>query len=114
MAKLPEETTVSINILKQQLLDVIDKSTAAEFMLFERFGETETTIPILEELKSVAERSTSWFSRFVNLQLRIAQSQPTDTFDMLKLLSEAIVRIQAEAPAMERSIQEVKIDWNVP
>ncbi len=114
MAKLPKETTVTINSLKQQLLDILDNSTAAEFMLFERFGETETTIPLLEELKSVAERSTSWFSRLVNLQLRIAQSQPTATFDMLKLLSEAIVRIQAEAPAMERSIQEVKIDWNVP
>lgn len=107
MAKLPEETTVTINSLKQQLLDILDNSTAAEFMLFERFGETETTMPILEELKSVAERLTSWFSRLVNLQLRyvIAQSQPTATFDMLKLLSEAIVRIQAEAPAMERSIQ---------
>lgn len=113
MAKLPEETTVTINNLKQQLLGILDNSTATEFMLFERFSETETTISILEELKSVAERSTSWFSRLV-IQLRIAQSQPTATFDMLKLLSEAIVRIQAEAPAMERSIQEVKIDWNVP
>lgn len=113
MAKLPEEATVTINSLKQQLLDILDNSTAVEFILFERFGETETTIPILEELKNVA-RSTSWFSRLVNLQLRIAQSQPTATFDMLKLLSEAILRIQAEAPAMERSIQEVKIDWNVP
>jgi hypothetical protein len=49
--------------LKQQLLDILDSTTAAELMLFERFGETVTTISVLEELKSVAERSTSWFSR---------------------------------------------------
>lgn len=71
MAKLPEETTATINSLKQELLDILDNSTAAEFMLFEHFGETETTISILEELKSVAERSTSWFPRLV-IQLRIA------------------------------------------
>jgi len=47
MAKLPEETTETINSLKQQLLDIVDEATAVEFALFERFGETDRTIIVL-------------------------------------------------------------------
>lgn len=83
-------------------------------MLFERFGETNRTIIVLHELKSVTERATPWFSRLSNFQLRIAEAQPTTPFDMLDLLAQTIERIQVEVPAMERSIQEVKEDWNLP
>ncbi len=33
--------------------------------------------------------------------------------DMLDLLAQAIARTQARIPALERSIQEVKIEWNL-
>lgn len=52
MAKLPGETTETVNSLKQQLLDIVDQATAVEFALFERFGETDRTIIVLDELKN--------------------------------------------------------------
>lgn len=114
MAKLPEQTTVTINSLKQQLLDIVDDATAVEFVLFERFGETSRTISVLEQLKSVAEETASWFSQLSTLQLRIAQAQPIASADMLELLAQVIERTQLRLPAWKRSIQEVEIDWNIP
>ncbi len=98
--------------MKQQLLDIVDDATAAEFALFELYGETERTMRYLNELTSVAERSTSWFSRLSNLH-RIASAQPSVPSDMLELLIQSLTRIQAEVPALERSVQEVKIEWNL-
>lgn len=114
MAKLPEETTQTVLSLKQQLLDTVDEATAAEFVLFERFGETNRNIRYLDELKSVAERAESSFVRLSNFQIRIASAQPTISSDMLELLTRSITRIQVEVPALERSVQEVKIEWNLP
>ncbi len=114
MAKLPIATTEIIWSLKRRLLDTIDQATAAEAMLFDLIGETDGTVPFPDELKKVAERATPWFSRLSNFQLRIAEAQPTTPFDMLNLLSQTVERIQAEVPAMERSVQEVKMEWNLP
>ncbi len=114
MAKFPKELAEIIWNLKRQLLDIVDAATAAELTLFQLFGETSDTIPFLDELKSVAERATPWFSRLSNFQLRIAESQPTIPADMLNLVYQSIERIQIEIPAMERSIQEVKTEWNLP
>ena len=44
MAKLPEETTKTINNLKQQSLEIVNEATAVELTIFERFGETQTTL----------------------------------------------------------------------
>ena len=113
MAKFPRELAEIIWNLKRQLLDIVD-ATAAELTLFQLFGETSDTMPFLDELKRVAERATPWFSRLSNFQLRIAESQPTIPADMLNLVYQSIERIQIEIPAMERSIQEVKTEWNLP
>ncbi|HAT15167.1 MAG TPA: hypothetical protein DCS91_17725 [Microcoleaceae bacterium UBA11344] len=113
MAKFPNELAEIIWNLKRQLLDIVDAATA-ELTLFELFGETSDTIPFLDELKSVAERAVPWFSRLSNFQLRIAESQPTISADMLNLVNQSIERIQMEIPAMSRSIQEVKTEWNLP
>lgn len=114
MARLAEETTLTINSLKRQLLDIVDDTTAVEFALFERFGETERTIPVLEQLKSVAKETVSWFSQLSTLQLRIAQAQPIASVDMLELLAQVIERTQLRLPAWKRTIQELEIDWNIP
>lgn len=111
MAKLPAETTETVNSLKQQLLGIVDEATAVEFALLERFGETDRTIIVLDELKNVSQEAAFWFSGLSNLQLRIAESQPVATFDMLELLTQRIASTQAKIPAWERSIQEVEIDW---
>lgn len=114
MAKFPTELAEVIWNLKRQLLDIIDISTAAELTLFESFGETTETILFLDELKSVAERAVPWFSRLSNFQLRIAETQPAIPADILNLVNQSIERIEIELPAMRRSIQEVKVEWNLP
>jgi hypothetical protein len=113
MAKLPIEESEVIWTLKRQLLEIINTATAAEETLFSNHGETELTVAVLDELKRVSERATPWFSRLSNLQVRIAESQPDIAFDMLDLLNRNIIQIQIEVPALERSIQEVKQDWNL-
>jgi hypothetical protein len=54
------------------------------------------------------------YSQLSNIQLQISKSQPIPSSDMLQLLERAIVRIQARIPALERSIEEVKIEYNLP
>lgn len=113
MAKLPQNTTEKIIHLKQQLLDVVNDATATEFILFERFGETTETISFLDEMKNVAEQAISRFSQLANLQIRIAETQPYASLDMLELLAQAISQNEQRIPAWERSIQEVKLEWDL-
>lgn len=114
MAKLPVETTETIWSLKRQLLDIVDAATAAEALLLSRYGETKETIIALDELKSVAEQAASRYSQLSSLRLRIAESQPTIAPDMLELLTGVITHTQDNVPALERSVQEIKIDWSLP
>lgn len=114
MAKLPAATTETVNRLKQQSLNLVDDATAAELTIFELFGETSQTLSYMEEMKNVAEEAASSFSQLSTLQLQIAQSQPNATPDMLDLLYRVISRTQVRIPALERSIQEVKMEWNLP
>ena len=113
MAKLSPEIRETINQLRQKLIDIIDDATATEFILFERYGETERTIIVLDEIKNVAQDASSTFNQLCNLQLRIAESQPTATSAIIELLTQAITRTQNRLPAWERSIEEVKLDWNL-
>ncbi len=114
MAKLPGELTETIWLLKRELLGLIEDSTATEFTLFSLVGETQDTLPFLDELKNVSERAKTWFSRLSNSQIRIADSQPNISPDMLKLVIQSVEQIQAEIPAMKRSIEEVQQEWSLP
>lgn len=90
MAKLPSETLETIWTLLKHLSKLVEDATEAEYVLFERFGETQDTIPSLEELKGVAIDAASRYSQLSNLRLRIAEAQPIVTNDMLRLLSDLI------------------------
>ncbi len=114
MAKLSPDITDLINRLKQQALNLVDAALAAELRIFEQFGETQQTLSYLDEMKHVADESTALYSRLSTLQLQIAQAQPEATSDMLELVDQTILRTQARVPALERSIQEVQIEWNLP
>jgi hypothetical protein len=48
------------------------------------------------------------------LGLNIARSQPNAQPDMLELMNRAIARTQTRIPAWERSLEEVKLEWNLP
>lgn len=113
MAKLPIETSETLWTLKRQLLDIVNEATAAEFFLFERFGETDSTIVVLDELKDIAEQAASSFSQLSSLQLRVADTQPSLPPDMLELVSKAIVNTQQRIPALERSVEEIKNEWSL-
>lgn len=113
MAKLSLETTEILNQIRQQLIDIIDDATGMEFILFEQYGETDSTLIVLDELKSVSQDASSRFNQLCNLQLRIAESQPVTTLDILELLERAIERSQTRIPAWQRSIREIQLDWNV-
>jgi hypothetical protein len=106
MAKLSNEMAETFWLLKRQLLDTIDEATAAEFLLFERFGETDRTMSYLDELKSVSEQSTARFARFSTIQLGLADAQPAVPVDMLELATEIISSTQQRLPALNRSIQD--------
>jgi hypothetical protein len=114
MADLPSETTEIINQLKQQSLNIVNKALALELTIFELFGETDATIAALDEMKSAAENAESSYSQLSTIQLQIAQAQPVASSDMLQLLERAIARTQARIPALERSIEEVKMEYNLP
>lgn len=113
MAKLPQEHQALIWECKQKLLDIIDVAREAEFNLLENFGETESTLPALEQLTEIAQQAKDRFSQLSTLQVLIAESQPRPSSDMLRLLDERLTIIQNRIPALERSTQEIKLDWNL-
>jgi len=114
MADLPSQTTETLNQLKQQALDIVNEALALELTIFQVFGETEATMAALDEMKSAAEDAESSYSQLSTIQLQIAKAQPVTSADMLQLLERAIARTQARIPALERSIEEVKMEYNLP
>lgn len=113
MAKLPTETLEIIWNLLKQLSQLVEDATETEYQLFEIFGETDSTIAYLEELKNVVLEAASRYSQLSKLRLRIAEVQLRVSEDMLSLLEQVINQNQLRIPAMERSIQEIKLEWNL-
>lgn len=114
MAKLSPEITATIEQLRQQLIAIVDSATATEFQIFDRHGENDNTSIVLDEMKGVALDASSRFSQLNNLQLRIAESQPIATPDILESLDRLIDRVRTRIPAWQRSIEEVRLEWNLP
>jgi hypothetical protein len=113
MAKLSDDILETIFELLKQLSKLVDEATATEYLLFERFGETDETINSLDELKGVALDASSRYSQLSILRLRIAEAQPSLSNSMLQLLENTIAKNQLKIPAMERSIEEIKIEWGL-
>ncbi|MCL1474985.1 hypothetical protein [Argonema antarcticum] len=113
MAELPQEITTTVLDLQRQLLAIISKARTTEFTILERYGETEATIIDFAQLQNTRERAETYYSRFCTLLLQIAKSYPSPSSAMLELLARSIEQAQANAPASEASIQEIKRDWNL-
>jgi HPt (histidine-containing phosphotransfer) domain-containing protein len=114
MAKLSDETLTTTFYLLRQLAQEIEKSCAAEWILFEQYGETPRTIDELEEFQNIRERLNRSYARLNTLLLRILEAQPTATDVMLELLAQAIDDGQANLEAANASIREIKQGWNLP
>ena len=113
MAKLSSEIRAILSSQKEQLLDTIDEARSLEFILLESFGENQQTISTLEQLTEIAEQARTRLSQLSTLHLRIAEAQPVISSDLLKLINEAMANIQNRIPALERSLEEIKLDWRL-
>jgi hypothetical protein len=114
MAQLSPETTAIVNQLKQQSLAIVDMATAVAFSLLESFGETEETLPFFDELQTVHEDARDSFAQLNRFLLQIAEAQPIASVDVLKLLSYSIEITTSRIPAWQRSIEEVKLEFDLP
>jgi hypothetical protein len=113
MAKLSPEIRATLRQQKEQLLDLIDEAKSLEFLLLDSIGENLETISTLEQLTEIAEQGKTKLSQLSTLHLWIAEVQPRISNDLLKLMNEAISNIQNRIPALERSIEEIKLDWRL-
>ena len=114
MAKLPDETITIVFNLQRRMLKRIDEAAATEAAIFEQFGEAEAIILELEQLQNVRERARSSYSRLYTLLLRVAESQPLATSAILNLLALAIEQAEATDAATDATIQEIRVDLNLP
>ncbi len=113
MAKLSPEVKILISNLKKQLLEILDDSRKAEFLLLGRFGETHETVIALDELTEIAQQARDLYSQLSRLRVQVAEAQPTLSPDVLRFLTERITIVQNRIPALERSIEEIKLDWDL-
>ena len=113
IAKLSPDIRATLSQQKEQLLDLINEAKSLEFTLLESVGETQETISTLEQLTEIAEQARTKLSQLSTLHLRIAEIQPTISSDLLKLMNQAIESIENRIPALERSLDEIKIDWRL-
>lgn len=82
-------------------------------MLFERFGEIEVTLPVLEQLLNVRERLLGLYSRLGALLPKIAEDQLIAPTDVIDLLYQTIEQAQAARDASSASIGEAKRDFDL-
>lgn len=112
MALLPNEIIVTVFELQQQLLNIIHEAAATQFIILERYGETDVTLMDLEQLDNVRERADNYYPRFSTLLRQIASSQPSASPATMQLLQRSIEDAQSTVSALEATIREVKEDWS--
>ncbi|WP_164929186.1 hypothetical protein [Gloeobacter violaceus] len=96
------------------LNEIIDEAAAAERNLADAFGETTRTEGDLNALVSIREEAQDSYRRMSSLMSNIASSPARTAVDSMRLLRQAYLRTgERIAPAI-RSIQEVKIAWQLP
>jgi hypothetical protein len=113
MAKLSPDIRTTLSQQKEHLLDLVDEARSLEFLLLDSIGENLETISTLEQLTEIAEQARTKLSQLSTLHLRIAEVQPRISNDLLKLMNEAIANIESRIPALERSLEEIKLDWRL-
>lgn len=113
MARISDEMLTNILSLIKELLERLDEATETELIIFEAFGETEETLPELQELQNIRERVEVYYSRFSTMLRIIYLSQPTASRASLELLVRTIEEVNAVSSATLASIEEIKRNWNL-
>ena len=112
MAKLSDPVLTNSFILQRRIIESLDTTTALAFKLFSRWGETAEALTELEELQNIQERLRSQYARLNTLLLKISESQPSASADMLNLLYQTIELAEASLDASTASVQEIQRNWN--
>ena len=112
MARLPDSVLTNVFTLQRQIIESIDATTAMEFKILEQEGETAATLSELEELQRIRERLLSPYSRLHTLVLKVAESQPIASNDVLNLLYKSIASTEAALDASIASLQEIQRNWS--
>lgn len=113
MAKLANDTLITVLNIYRQLLELINEAKATEYLILEQFGETEATLIALEELQNIVERMRNSYSRLNTLLLRIAEAQPVANTSTLELLMKSIEQAQGNLASSLATIQESKRDTDL-
>ncbi|MGI0482623.1 hypothetical protein ACN4EE_17790 [Geminocystis sp. CENA526] len=113
MAKLSPEILTTIFSLQRRLIELIAETKITEFSLFERYGETEETLPELEQIQNCFERLKNPYSRLHTLTLRISEYYPVAPSAILELLSETIEQAQLSADVVAASLSETQKNWRL-
>jgi hypothetical protein len=111
VAKLPVATIFTILELQHRLIDSIDSVTETEFKLFMKHGETAQTLSELEELQSIKEKLEPVYSQLNVLLLKVAESQPIASDDVLNLLYSSIEMAEVVLGASAASLREIQNNW---
>jgi hypothetical protein len=112
VAKLPDSTIANIFTLQRRLAECLEATTAMEFRLFQQFGETAETASELEELVNIRERLVGLYNRLHNIFLRVTQSQPIASEDLLNLLYRSIEQSETSIDTSIASLQDIQRNWN--
>ena len=113
MAKLSPEVLTTIFSLQRRLIELIAETKNTEFSLFERYGETEETLPELEQIENCLERLRNSYSRLHTLTLRISEYYPSAPSAILELLAETIEQSQISADVVTASLSETRKNWRL-
>ncbi len=113
MAKLPQDITGTAWEILQQLLSLVDEISHVEYELSQNFGETEDSNIAFSSLTEIRNELCDRYSQLSNALLRIAQMQPEVYVDALNVVCDRIISIQNRIPALNRSLEEIKQDWNL-
>ncbi|MBW4699959.1 MAG: hypothetical protein KME03_19075 [Aphanocapsa lilacina HA4352-LM1] len=113
MAPLSEQTLRAILNLQGHLLSIVNQAGAVEDAIFRLYGESAAPAAALEQMKNVAQRSASAYTKLGNLLLRISEAQPSASTAILKLLTEATEQAKVISASAAQSITETRRDWNL-
>lgn len=113
MARISAELMSNLASLQRSLLESVNEAKLAEYLLLNSVGETEETISSLDELTAIALQAGDLYNQISRLLLQISEIQPAITPAMLDLLSEGVSSIKNRVPALEQSIKEIKLDWDL-
>lgn len=113
MARISAELMSNLVNLQSSLLESVNEAKLAEYLLLNSVGETDETTSSLDELTAIALQAGDLYNQISRLLLQISEIQPAITSAMLNLLSERVSSIENRVPALEQSIREIKLDWDL-